>query len=90
MLRRKIHRIWPLILAGGLFAATLGAQSQISIEGVITRIQEEQGLLTINGQVLDARDFELEDLKVGDVIMGEAIKENGSLRLIDLEVIKKK
>lgn len=58
------------------------------IEGRITQINETRGTVTINGQVLDASDFELSDLQVGYWVMGEFIKENGRLRLIDLEVIK--
>jgi hypothetical protein len=58
------------------------------IEGRITQINEKRGTITINGQTLDASDFELSDLQVGYWIMGEFIREKGKLRLIDLEVIK--
>jgi hypothetical protein len=58
------------------------------IEGRITQINEKQGTLTISGLVLDASDFELSDLRVGDWVMGEFIREKNKLRLIDLEVIK--
>jgi hypothetical protein len=58
------------------------------IEGRITQLNEKRGTITINDQVLDASDFELSDLKVGLWIMGQFIRENGKLRLIDLEVIK--
>jgi len=58
------------------------------IEGRITEINEKRGTITINGQVLDASDFELSDLQVGYWIMGEFVKEKGKLKLIDLEVIK--
>jgi hypothetical protein len=58
------------------------------IEGHITQLNEKRGTITINDQVLDASDFELSDLKVGLRVMGQFIRENGKLRLIDLEVIK--
>ena len=58
------------------------------IEGRISQINENRGTITINGQVLDASDFELSDLQVGFWVMGEFIREKGKLRLIDIEVIK--
>ena len=58
------------------------------IEGRITQINEKRGTITINDQVLDASDFELSDLQVGYWVMGEIVRENGKLRLIDIEVIK--
>jgi len=58
------------------------------IEGHITQINEKRGTITINGQILDASDFELSDLQVGYWIMGEFIRERGKIRLIELEVIK--
>jgi hypothetical protein len=58
------------------------------IEGRITQINDLRGTITINGKTLDASDFELSDLQVGDRVMGEFIREKGKLRLIDLEVIK--
>ncbi|MEW6185652.1 MAG: hypothetical protein AB1585_07935 [Thermodesulfobacteriota bacterium] len=58
------------------------------IEGQITQINDLRGTITINGKILDASDFELSDLQVGDRVMGEFIREKGKLRLIDLEVIK--
>jgi hypothetical protein len=66
-----------------------GAEPE-SIEGRIIDINEKRGTITINGFVLDASDFELNDLKVGNWIMGQFIREKGKLRLIDLEVIKEK
>lgn len=65
----------------------LGAEPE-PIEGRITQINGERGTISINGTILDASDFELSDLEIGDRVMGEFIKENGKLRLIDLEVIK--
>jgi hypothetical protein len=64
------------------------ANEREPIEGRITEINEKRGTITINGQVLDASDFELSDLQVGYWIMGEFIREKGKLKLIDLEVIK--
>jgi hypothetical protein len=61
-----------------------------SIEGRIIDINEKRGTITINGFVLDASDFELSDLKIGNWIMGQFIREKGKLRLIDLEVIREK
>jgi hypothetical protein len=58
------------------------------IDGRITQINEQRGTIQINGKILDASDFELSDLQVGDRVMGEFIREKGKLRLIDLEVIK--
>jgi len=64
------------------------AEEPEPIEGRITEINEKRGTISINGQVLDASDFELSDLQVGYWIMGEFIREKGKLKLIDLEVIK--
>lgn len=58
------------------------------LEGRITQINGERGTITINGTTLDASDFELSDLQVGDRVMGEFVREKGKLRLIDLEVIR--
>jgi hypothetical protein len=60
------------------------------IEGRIIDINEKRGTITINGHVLDASDFELADLKVGNWVIGQFVREKGKLRLIDLEVIKEK
>lgn len=57
-------------------------------EGRITQINERKGTITVNGLVLDASDFELRDLQIGYWVMGDFIKENDKLRLVDLEVIK--
>jgi len=82
--------LFVLVLLWGLLSIPAQSQQTVVIEGIISQIQEEKGLITVNGKVLDAQDFELEDLKVGYTIMGEAIQENGKFRLMDLEVIKKK
>ncbi len=57
-------------------------------EGRITQINERKGTITVNGLVLDASDFELGDLQIGYWVIGDFIKENDKLRLVDLEVIK--
>ena len=75
-----------LILAS--LCLDIWAKEPEPIEGRITEINEKRGTITINGQVLDASDFELSDLQVGFWVMGEFIREKGKLKLIDLEVIK--
>ncbi len=85
-------RFFALLLAVVLFGwlnleEILAAEAE-PIEGRIIQINEQKGTLTINGKVLDASDFELGDLQVGDRVMGEFVREKGRLRLIDLEVIK--
>jgi len=57
-------------------------------EGRITRINEREGTLDVNGLTLDASDFELSDLQAGYWVMGDFIREKGKLRLVDIEVIK--
>ena len=57
-------------------------------EGRITRINEREGTLVVNGLTLDASDFELSDLQAGYWVMGDFIREKGKLRLVDIEVIK--
>jgi hypothetical protein len=76
-----------LLLLTSLSLDALGNEPE-PIEGRITQINENRGTITINGQVLDASDFELSDLQVGYWVMGEFIREKGKLRLIDIEVIK--
>jgi len=57
-------------------------------EGRITRIDEQEGTLVVNGLTLDASDFELDDLQAGYWVMGDFVREKGKLRLVDIEVIK--
>jgi hypothetical protein len=57
-------------------------------EGRITRINEQDGTLVVNGLTLDASDFELDDLQAGYWVMGDFVREKGKLRLVDIEVIK--
>ena len=66
----------------------LGGAALEQFEGRITQINERKGTITVNGLVLDASDFELGDLQIGYWVMGDFIKENDKLRLVDLEVIK--
>ena len=76
-----------LLLLTSLALEVWGSEPE-PIEGRITQINEKRGTITINDQVLDASDFELSDLQVGYWVMGEIVRENGKLRLIDIEVIK--
>ena len=76
-----------LLLLFSMSLEALGSDPE-PIEGRITQINEKKGTITINGQVLDASDFELSDLQVGYWVMGEFIKDKGKLRLIDIEVSK--
>jgi hypothetical protein len=87
--KKKSHfyLIISLLLLACLCLEVWGNEPE-PIEGRITQINEKRGTITINGQTLDASDFELSDLQVGYWIMGEFIREKGKLRLIDLEVIK--
>ena len=74
--------LW-IYLVQGLEGASLE-----QFEGRIMQINERKGTITVNGLVLDASDFELGDLQVGYWVIGDFIKENNKLRLVDLEVIK--
>jgi hypothetical protein len=76
-----------LLLLTSLALEVWGSEPE-PIEGRITQINEKRGTITINDQVLDASDFELSDLQVGYWVMGEIVRENGKLWLIDIEVIK--
>ena len=85
--KKTFYLVIALLLLASLCMDVWGDEPQ-PIEGRITQINEKKGTITINGQVLDASDFELSDLQEGFWVMGEFIKENGKLRLIDIEVIK--
>ena len=76
-----------LLLLSYLVPGLEGAPLE-QFEGRITQINERKGTITVNGLVLDASDFELGDLQIGYWVMGDFIKENDKLRLVDLEVIK--
>ncbi len=85
--KSRFFLILALLLLTSLSLEALASEPE-PIEGRITQINENRGTITINGQVLDASDFELSDLQVGYWVMGEFIREKGKLRLIDIEVIK--
>ncbi|MBI5584444.1 MAG: hypothetical protein HY892_11535 [Deltaproteobacteria bacterium] len=76
-----------LLLLTYLVQGLEGAVLQ-QFEGRITQINEQKGNITVNELILDASDFELGDLQIGYWVMGDFIKENDKLRLVDLEVIK--
>ena len=77
-----------LLLWAYLGHGLAGAAPLEQFEGRITQINERKGTITVNGLVLDASDFELGDLQIGYWVIGDFIKENDKLRLVDLEVIK--
>ncbi|OGP52263.1 MAG: hypothetical protein A2Y79_13335 [Deltaproteobacteria bacterium RBG_13_43_22] len=85
--KKAFYLLITLLLLVSLCIDVWGNEPE-PIEGRITQINEKRGTITINGQTLDASDFELSDLQVGYWVMGEFIREKGKLRLIDLEVIK--
>jgi hypothetical protein len=85
--KKTFYLVIALLLLASLCIDVWGEDPQ-PIEGQITQINEKKGTITINGQVLDASDFELSDLQEGYWVMGEFIREKGKLRLIDIEVIK--
>ncbi len=85
--KSHFYLIIALLLLTSLCLEVWGSEPE-PIEGRITQINEKRGTITINDQVLDASDFELSDLQVGYWVMGEIVRENGKLRLIDIEVIK--
>lgn len=86
--RRTAYSLLFIMLVLGYFSFESWGVEPEPLEGRITQINEKKGTITINGLALDASDFELSDLKVGYWVMGEFIRENGKLRLIDLEVIR--
>lgn len=85
--KKAFYLLITLLLLVSLCIDVWGNEPE-PIEGRITQINEKRGTITINGQTLDASDFELSDLQVGYWVMGEFIREKGKLRLIDIEVIK--
>jgi hypothetical protein len=85
--KSRLFLILALLLVASMSLEVWGVEPE-PIEGRISQINEKRGTITINGQTLDASDFELSDLEVGYYVMGEFIREKGKLRLLDLEVIK--
>jgi len=86
--RKNLVLILTCLLVWGYLFESLGVASLEQFEGRITQINERKGTITVNGLILDASDFELGDLQVGYWVLGDFIRENGKLRLVDLEVIK--
>jgi hypothetical protein len=90
MSRRRKHLFFVLsclVLWSFLFQDVNGEKLE-QFEGRITRINEREGTLVVNGLTLDASDFELDDLQAGYWVMGDFVREKGKLRLVDIEVIK--
>ena len=83
---------WFLLLAVLVLCASgiqeLWGSEPEQFEGRITQINEQKGIILVNDLTIDASDFELSDLRVGYWVMGEFIRKNGKLHLLDLEVIK--
>jgi|GEM_PF-2648080 len=86
--KRKLCLLLVLLMLLASFPPDFWGAEPEPIEGRISQINLDRGTITINGTTLDASDFELSDLSIGDRIMGEFIREKGKLRLIDLEVIR--
>lgn len=83
---------WALLMAAMVLCASAlqdvwGAEAE-PFEGRITQINEQRGTIVVNNLIIDASDFELGDLRVGFWVMGEFIRKNDKLHLLDLEVIK--
>jgi hypothetical protein len=86
--RKNLVLLLTCLLLWAYLAPGLGGAALEQFEGRITQINERKGTITVNGLVLDASDFELGDLQIGFWVMGDFIRENDKLRLVDLEVIK--
>ena len=88
---RKQKRLFVLLSCLVLWSfliPNVNGEKLEQFEGRITRINEREGTLVVNGLTLDASDFELSDLQAGYWVMGDFIREKGKLRLVDIEVIK--
>jgi hypothetical protein len=85
---RRLFLALACLLLWGSLEQTLEGAALEQFEGRITQINERKGTITVNDLVLDASDFELGDLQIGFWVIGDFIKENNKLRLVDLEVIK--
>jgi hypothetical protein len=90
MSKRRKHLFFVLscLVIWSLLIQDLTAEKLEQFEGRITRVNEREGTLIVNGLTLDASDFELDDLQAGYWVMGDFVREKGKLRLVDIEVIR--
>jgi hypothetical protein len=90
MCRKQKHLFFLLscLVLWSFLISNLNGEKLEQFEGRISRINEQEGTLVVNGLILDASDFELSDLQAGYWVMGDFIREQGKLRLVDIEVIK--
>jgi hypothetical protein len=86
--RRHLFFILSCLVIWSFLLQDLNGEKLEQFEGRITRINEQEGTLVVNGLTLDASDFELDDLQTGYWVMGDFVREKGKLRLVDIEVIK--
>ena len=86
--RKHLFFILSCLVIWSFLIQDLNGEKLEQFEGRITRINEREGTLVVNGLTLDASDFELDDLQTGYWVMGDFIREKGKLRLVDIEVIK--
>jgi hypothetical protein len=86
--RRHLFFILSCLVIWSFMLQDLNGEKLEQFEGRITRINEQEGTLVVNGLTLDASDFELDDLQAGYWVMGDFIREKEKLRLVDIEVIK--
>jgi hypothetical protein len=86
--RKQLLFILSCLVIWSFLIQDLKGEKLEQFEGRITRINEREGTLVVNGLTLDASDFELDDLQSGYWVMGDFVREKGKLRLVDIEVIK--
>lgn len=86
--RKHLFFILSCLVIWSFLLQDLNGEKLEQFEGRITRINEREGTLVVNGLTLDASDFELDDLQAGYWVMGDFVREKGKLRLVDIEVIK--
>jgi hypothetical protein len=86
--QKRLFFLLSCLVIWSFLIPNVSGQKLEQFEGRITRINDREGTLVVNGLTLDASDFELSDLQAGYWVMGDFIREKGKLRLVDIEVIK--
>jgi hypothetical protein len=86
--QKRLFFVLSCLVLWSFLLSNVNGEKLEQFEGRITRINEREGTLVVNGLTLDASDFELSDLQAGYWVMGDFIREKGKLRLVDIEVIK--
>ena len=86
--QKRLFFLLSCLVLWSFLIPNLNGEKLEQFEGRISRINEREGTLVVDGLILDASDFELSDLQAGYWVMGDFIREQGKLRLVDIEVIK--